>query len=367
MNCPKGEVYDSGQCWKPCKQGYRGYGSQCFKDCPVGFTASQNVCLKSILYRGDAVAPGFSPCPESMTDDGANCVNPIVCTYVLNPNKTDWVLQCTGTNTIAITRNQRQTCPSGYKLLNNMCYPSCPTGYTEVGNECARDCPDGFKDVLSSTGLAGANCAPPSVSRTLGSLPTGGLTTITSNPNKTTLISRFLANQSPVASVNQYNTILVRKNWNLGSSWTDFLTWLETFSTANPQTFAFLLVLIILFVAYYFGPSILGILGGFTSFFQGVGSGAGKAVAGAGEAIGDVESAAGSIAKGVGSATGSLLTGTGKLVSAAETSVANVTQGLSNLAAANSLDSYTTALNARANALETQLKAIRDLQNQVSA
>lgn len=360
-------MYSSGQCWKPCTQGYVGFGSQCFKDCPVGFTQAHTVCIKPLLARGDPVAPGFSACPQSMTDDGANCIDPVSCTYVLTPNKTNWALQCTGTNTIAITRAQRQTCPAGYKLLNNLCYPTCPTRYSEVGNECARDCPDSFKDVLTSTGLAGSNCAPPTLPRTLGSVPFGGLSTITSNPNKTTLISRFLANQTPVTSVNQFNTATIRQGFDLGSAGTDFLAFLEGFAIKNPDIFAFLIFIILLFVAIYLGPSIKNLFGGITSAIGGLGSGVGKAAAGAGQAIGDVEQAVGSVAKGVGSFAENVAVGTGKLIGAAETGLATVENTLSNSVATDSLNSYTQGLQQRSVALQNELNVLQRLQRQAAA
>jgi hypothetical protein len=303
MACPKGEVADQGQCWKPCPQGYTGFASQCVKGCPAGYDNAGNVCAKPILNRGDPIAPSLNACPDSLMENGGNCVSQQTCAYVLSPDKKNWVLQCTGTNTVAVTREQRQSCPPGYSLLNNMCYATCPSGYSAVGGLCAKDCPPGFKEYPSSVGQTGLVCIPPSSARVLGGFPSGGLTTIANDPNKTTLIRRFLANQSAQQSVAQVNTANARQAWDptalVGSA--------RNFLADNDDWLWGLIVIFLILVLIYLGPTIASYFNLIFSFLtpvaKGVGEAAGSAISGVGKVAEGALSATGKDIQAVGSAT----------------------------------------------------------------
>jgi hypothetical protein len=272
MACPKGEVEDQGQCWRPCPQGYAGFASQCFKICPAGYANAGNVCAKPVLNRGDPIAPSLNGCPDSLMENGGNCISQQTCAYVLTPDKKNWILQCTGTNTVAVTRDQRQTCPAGYTLLNNMCYATCPTGYSAVGALCAKDCPAGFREYPSSLGQTGLVCIPPSSARQLGGFPTGGLTTIANDPNKTTLIRRFLASQTPQQTVAQVNTANSRTAWDpraLAITATGFFE-------ENDEWFWALVIIFLIVVLVYLGPSIASYFQTIFAFLTPVAKGVGE-------------------------------------------------------------------------------------------
>lgn len=189
MACSKGEEYSIGQCWKSCPVGYTGVGPQCMRSCPPGFKDAQTMCLKPVLDRGAPIAPSLLACAANQRDDGLNCWDTLECSYV--PGATAFQLTCTGTNAMSVPFQNRQSCPPGYVLFENMCYVACPTGYEAVGSLCAKTCPTGYPDMASANGLPGLQCAKSSVTREPGHPLLNGLARITSDPRKSTLVQRY--------------------------------------------------------------------------------------------------------------------------------------------------------------------------------
>jgi hypothetical protein len=168
----------------------------------------------------------------------------------------------------------------------------------------------------------------------LGGFPVGGLTTIANDPNKTTLIRRFLANQTAQQTVAQVNTANARTAWDpraIAGNVTNFFA-------DNDEWFWALVIIFLIVVLVYLGPSI-------ASFFQ------------------TIFAFLTPVAKGVGEATGSAISGVGKVAEGALDAAGKEIQTVATATSANVQAANTNALNAEVNQLRKQ---IQSLQNQLN-
>lgn len=188
LACPKGEELSQGFCYPVCSPGYTGKGPLCSKQCPAGYGDMGPTCSKPMITRSNPINAIQKPCPPGQRDDGSNCWSDQNCSFVPNADKSDFILQCTGSGTIKSTKAERTSCPPGYELIQNLCYVSCPTGYTSKGTKCTANCPTGYTD-------NGLHCIKPTVSRDrpyqLNTIRSYGLKEITDDPRKSTLTKRI--------------------------------------------------------------------------------------------------------------------------------------------------------------------------------
>lgn len=188
--CGPGEELSQGFCYPSCPQGHKGSGPICSKNCPDGFIDVGTSCVKPSMSRPNGQMPYLSSCAPGLRDDGNHCWADQKCTYIKN-EMNQIVLSCTGCGCIRQTKAERQTCPVGFEVQNNLCYPKCYTGYTSVGTKCVANCPNGFTDI-------GTVCVKPTTVRKAGSMHSNGLKSVTDDPRKSTLALRSQLSQLQV-------------------------------------------------------------------------------------------------------------------------------------------------------------------------
>lgn len=191
-SCGPGEELSQGFCYPICSSGFTGRGPVCYKNCPEGFVDVGSACVKPSMSRSNGQAPKLSSCAPGFRDDGNHCWADQKCSYIKNENN-QTVLSCSGCGCIRQSKQERQTCGSGFELQNGLCYPKCYTGYSSVGTTCVANCPMGFTDL-------GTSCAKPTSARSAGSMHLNGLKTITDDPRKSTLALRSQLSQSQEAA-----------------------------------------------------------------------------------------------------------------------------------------------------------------------
>lgn len=269
LACPKGEELSQGYCYPVCTPGYTGRGPLCLKQCPAGFADLGPTCSKPLITRSNPINSIQKPCPPGQRDDGSNCWSDQNCSFVPTPDKSNFILQCTGFGTIKSTKQERTSCPAGYELIQNVCYINCPTGYSSTGTKCVANCPSGFME-------NGLHCVKPTISRQ-GSSETSmrsyGLKDITDDPRKSTLIKRIQIGSGGLPPTeNTYKNVL-----GFGTNQTDASNAFQNFysnasgggsnasgsdSWVSPQTWFILfgLIAVIAFLAFG-GGSILNVVG----------------------------------------------------------------------------------------------------------
>lgn len=125
-NCPIGEEYDAGLCYKSCRAGYKGVGPVCYGTCPSEFKDIGLFCEKGPPYGRGAGHTTKNKCLNS-GDRGAST--------------------------------------NGCEKNGALWYPICDPGYSNFACcICSPNCPAGFKDT-------GIGCAKPSYGRGAGTIP----------------------------------------------------------------------------------------------------------------------------------------------------------------------------------------------------
>ena len=166
-SCQKGQEYELGLCYEPCKQGTIGVGPYCWKNCPKGFNDIGITCIKKpettkkVNYnRGKGSFPicasnkqkkmgvCFDKCKSGYKVKGTKCQKGCPSGYRdfgFACYKRWWSWQRKKSYTLT-GRSFPKSCPSGKKFSKGLCYTPCKKGHTGLGPICGQNCPPGFRD-----------------------------------------------------------------------------------------------------------------------------------------------------------------------------------------------------------------------------